>query len=163
MSKAIVDEAGYRLGVGMVLVDQQGRVFLGCRTDAPGAWQFPQGGIHEGEAPLVAMYRELMEEVGLAATQVEVLACTQEWHAYELPTEHRLVEGRLIVGQKQLWYLLRVTAADSAIHLGHTGYPEFSRWRWADYWEPIEMVIPFKRAMYQAVLTEFAELSKKAG
>lgn len=156
MSHAMVDDQGYRLGVGMILANQAGRLFLGCRTDAPEAWQFPQGGIHQAEPPLTAMYRELMEEVGLTPAQVEVLASARDWHQYALPTEHRVVEGRRIVGQKQRWYLLRLLVEDSAIHLGRSGYPEFCRWRWADYWEPVAVVIPFKRPMYQQLLTEFA-------
>ncbi len=150
-----VDEAGYRLNIGMVLASEDAKL-LWARCIGRDAWQFPQGGLAEGESPSQALFRELFEEVGLTADDVEILAETQSWLHYELPPQFiRQRASERIIGQKQKWFLLKLKAEPSRINLSTTVTPEFDDWRWVDYWHPLEEVIYFKRDVYQAVLTEF--------
>jgi putative (di)nucleoside polyphosphate hydrolase len=148
----------YRPCVGVVLVNAAGEVFAGQRLDsATEAWQMPQGGIDPGEEPLAAALRELREETGVPADAVEVLAETPEWIAYDLPVElvPKLWKGRFR-GQRQLWFLLRLTGDEGLIDIA-TADPEFRAWRWARPDELIEMIVPFKRATYRAVLDAFRD------
>lgn len=156
MTKTQIDQDRYRLGVGMVIVNQDNRVFWASRSDCPAAWQFPQGGIHCGEAPCAALYRELQEEVGLSCDQVALLAESQQWYTYLLPQQNRIVEGDVVIGQKQRWFLLRLLVEDAAIRLDSTEPVEFGGWRWVDYWTPLAEIVSFKRDVYQKVLTEFS-------
>ena len=101
------------------------------------------------------MYRELQEEVGLLEKHVEILGCTEEWLKYRLPDRfvrrHKLP---LCIGQKQRWFILRLTAPDHAVRLDHTDKPEFDRWRWVEFWRPVNEVIYFKRRVYARALHE---------
>ena len=123
------------------------------------AWQFPQGGIKRDESPQAAAFRELRGEVGLSAHHVEVVGCTQRWLRYRLPK--RLVRHwnkPVCVGQKQIWYALRLVGNDTDVSLDSSGSPEFEDWRWIDYWRPMKEVVQFKRRVYERALTELAPL-----
>jgi putative (di)nucleoside polyphosphate hydrolase len=101
------------------------------------------------------MFRELGEEIGLTADDVEVLAVTRRWLRYRLPPRFvRRDQSPVCIGQKQRWYLLRSRAAEPAFRFDTTGEPEFADWRWADYWEPVREVIHFKRQVYRRALQE---------
>jgi putative (di)nucleoside polyphosphate hydrolase len=142
----------------MVITGPGNRV-LWAKRAGQDAWQFPQGGIHNGETPQQAVYRELEEEVGLTPEQVECLGVTRDWLRYRLP--HQLIRrGRrpLCIGQKQKWFLLRLNAHESAIRFDRGPKPEFDGWRWVDYWLPINDVVAFKQEVYRRALTELAPL-----
>ncbi len=147
----------YRPCVGIVLANAAGLVFAGERLDMPGAWQMPQGGIDEGETPLAAALRELGEEIGVAPGDVAVEAEHPEWLAYDLPEALRggSWNGRWR-GQRQRWYLMRLTGPESAIRID-TAHPEFGRWRWMRAHDLAAGIVPFKRAIYDAVLGHFAD------
>lgn len=157
----IIDRAGYRLNVGIILVNESNRVFWGKRTGHD-AWQFPQGGLALGETSLDAMFRELREEIGLDRDDVVVLGSTKRWLKYRLPKQylrHGVVP--LVVGQKQKWYLLRLIASEQKIRLDLSDSPEFDSWRWIDYQAPQEQVIFFKRQVYTQSMKELEYLLKK--
>jgi len=152
----MIDRDGYRPNVGIVLVNPQNQVFWGKRIREH-SWQFPQGGIKYGESPEQAMYRELMEEVGLRPEHVEILGRTRNWLRYDVPENWVRREWRgNYRGQKQIWYLLRLTGRDSDVSLRASESPEFDAWRWHDYWIPLESVIDFKREVYRLALNELA-------
>ncbi|WP_323797755.1 RNA pyrophosphohydrolase [Nisaea sp.] len=145
----------YRPCVGIVLINDEGKVFIGRRADMkPAAWQMPQGGVDDGEDPLQAGLRELAEETGVTAC--EVLDMTPDWLTYDFPPEaiRKGIKSRYR-GQKQKWVLARFTGADKDIHLSaHT--VEFDAWRWADSDEVLRLIVEFKRPVYQAALDRFA-------
>jgi putative (di)nucleoside polyphosphate hydrolase len=151
-----IDAEGFRANVGIILCNAQARVLLAGRAGRRG-WQFPQGGVHPGETPEEAMYRELEEEVGLREQHVRVAGQTRDWLRYRLPPRYvRRNSLPRCIGQKQIWFLLRLTADDSAVRLDATECPEFDRWRWVDYWRPVKEVIYFKRPVYVRALQELA-------
>lgn len=151
----IVDRAGFRLNVGIILINSSGRVFWGRRTGHD-AWQFPQGGLGAGESAERAMFRELREEVGLEPHDVEVLASTKRWLKYRLPKQYlRHGTAPLVIGQKQKWFLLRLLVSEQKIRLDLSDAPEFDSWRWIDCHAPQEQVIFFKRQVYAQALKEF--------
>ena len=154
----MIDKNGFRANVGIVLMNDAGRVFCGKRVGMS-AWQFPQGGIKRNESPERAMYRELQEETGLERQHVELLGCTRRWLRYRLPKRYiRYHQQPLCIGQKQIWYLLRLTGCESDVRLDAASEQEFDAWRWVDYWEPLSLVVPFKRRVYEKALAELAQL-----
>lgn len=154
----MIDFDGYRPNVGIVLVNANGQVFWARRVRRDG-WQFPQGGMNTDETPDEAMYRELYEETGLRASQVEVLDSTHGWLRYRLPHRYlRHHEHPRCIGQKQVWFLLRLLEADSALRLDAHETPEFDLFRWVDFWYPAEHVVDFKRDVYERALRHFAPL-----
>jgi len=152
----IIDHKGYRRGVGIVVWDGRDRVLLARRSDHRG-WQFPQGGIREGEPPRAAMYRELEEELGLQPSQVREVARMDRWVNYKLPPRYRRSQSPRCIGQKQLWWLLKATCDDDCIRPDLAAEPEFDAWKWVDYWLPADEVVSFKRSVYRQVLAEFEE------
>jgi putative (di)nucleoside polyphosphate hydrolase len=156
----VIDRAGYRLNVGIVLINESGRVFWGRRSGHD-AWQFPQGGLAAGETALEAMFRELHEEVGLDKADVEVLGATKRWLKYRLPKQYlRHGSEPLVIGQKQKWYLLKLVSSEQKVRLDLSDSPEFDSWRWIDFHEPEQQVIFFKRQVYTQALKELEPLLK---
>ena len=150
----MIDKEGFRANVGIILANCDGEVFWGKRIGQT-SWQFPQGGIDPGETPLEAMYRELHEETGLLAKHVEVIGCTKDWLRYRLPKHmirHR--SNPTCIGQKQRWFLLRLTCSDNSVNLRATNIPEFDGWRWVDYSYPAQEVVYFKRQVYEMAMKE---------
>ena len=154
MSSDLIDDEGFRANVGIILCNDASRLMLAGRVGSKG-WQFPQGGMLEGESPEEAMYRELYEEVGLSPDDVDVLAATDDWLRYRLPERFiRRNTEPVCIGQKQRWYLLRLLGDEARVRLDHSDSPEFDRWRWVDFWRPVKEVIYFKRRVYAQALTE---------
>ncbi|KAF7598308.1 MAG: RNA pyrophosphohydrolase [Candidatus Dactylopiibacterium carminicum] len=152
----MLDRDGYRPNVGIVIANPHNEVFWGKRIREH-SWQFPQGGIKQGESPEQAMHRELYEEVGLRPKHVHVLARTRDWLRYDVPKNWIKREWRSTYrGQKQIWFLLRLVGRDSDISLRASGHPEFDAWRWTDFWVPLDSVIEFKRGVYKAALNELS-------
>ena len=150
----MLDKDGYRPNVGIILCNTRNEVFWGKRVHQH-SWQFPQGGIKHGETPEQAMFRELQEETGLKPDHVRILGRTRQWLRYEVPDQWVRRDWRgTYRGQKQIWFLLRMTARDCDVKLRANEKPEFDAWRWHDYWVPLESVIEFKRDVYQQALTE---------
>ena len=149
-----IDSDGFRANVGIILCNNHDSVLLGGRARQNG-WQFPQGGVLVDESAEDAMFRELEEEIGLKAEDVELLGATKDWLRYELPERfiRRNVEP-LCIGQKQRWFLLRLVGDESRVRLDRTDVPEFDRWRWVEYWRPVKEVIYFKREVYVRALKE---------
>jgi len=159
----VIDTEGFRANVGIVLMRSTGQVFVGRRAAGRG-WQFPQGGMRQGEEPEQAAYRELHEEVGLRPEQVAVIGSTASWLSYRLPQRYiRRKQLPLCIGQKQRWFLMRVRRDDVEFDLAGTAAPEFDRWRWVDYWSPVREVIHFKQPVYASALEELAPLAFPAG
>lgn len=157
----MIDAKGYRLNVGIILVNNQGRLFWGKRVGKQDAWQFPQGGIQAQESPLQAMYRELHEELGLFAKDVSILAVSKKWLSYRLPKPLVRHDSKPIcIGQRQKWFLLELIGEDSAIRFDLGEVPEFDNWHWVEYWHPLQQVIAFKRNVYRQALTEFEPILK---
>ena len=153
----MIDAEGFRPNVGIVISDDSGRLLWARRVGGRDAWQFPQGGIHEGESAEQALYRELEEEVGLREADVEVLASTRGWLRYRLPRRYlRKGQKPLCIGQKQRWFLLRLISSDDAVCLDQNAKPEFDHWRWVSYWYPLGQVVYFKREVYRRALRELA-------
>jgi putative (di)nucleoside polyphosphate hydrolase len=151
----MIDPDGYRPNVGIVLINDERRVFWAQRANNDG-WQFPQGGMRTDETPVEAMYRELKEETGLTPEHVELLGSTPGWLRYRLPQRYqRHYSKPLCIGQKQVWFLLRFLAEDSAFSLDCSEQPEFNGFRWVDFWYPAENVITFKRGVYRKALSLF--------
>ena len=148
----MIDPDGYRPNVGIVVVGGHGKVFWARRVSRDG-WQFPQGGMRSDETPIEAMYRELYEEVGLRPDDVSVLAETPGWLKYRLPRRfQRSDEKPLCIGQKQVWFLVQLISDETQLTLDHSFKPEFDRWRWVDFWYPVNHVVHFKRGVYRHAL-----------
>ena len=156
---AAITALPYRPCVGVVLIGPDGRIFGGQRIDSPGpAWQMPQGGIDEGEAPAEAALRELHEETGVAPALAEILAESRGWHDYDLPLDlvPRLWGGRFR-GQRQKWFALRFLGRDADIDIARP-HPEFSRWGWFAPEALVDSAVVFKRDIYRRIFDEFAPL-----
>ncbi len=152
----MLDRDGFRPNVGIILLNQRSQVFWGKRIRTH-SWQFPQGGIDRGENPEQAMFRELHEEVGLHPQHVQVLARTRDWLRYEVPDRFIRRDARgHYKGQKQIWFLLQLIGHDWDLNLRATDHPEFDAWRWNDYWVPLDVVVEFKRGVYEMALMELA-------
>lgn len=150
----------YRSGVGMMILNDKNHVFLGKRVDAKlQAWQMPQGGIDVGETPSKAALREMMEEVG--SDNGTIIAESKNWYRYDIPKFliPKLWDGNY-KGQSQKWFLIRFHGTDEDINI-RTQHPEFIEWRWAELDELNDIIIPFKRKLYNAVISEFRPLINK--
>ncbi|MDW7550099.1 RNA pyrophosphohydrolase [Pseudoalteromonas sp. McH1-7] len=159
----MIDAEGFRANVGIVICNNQGQVFW-ARRYGQHSWQFPQGGIDQGETPEQTMYRELHEEVGLRPEDVEIVASSKHWLRYKLPK--RLIRrdsSPVCIGQKQKWFLLKLRCKDEDVDLLRTHHPEFDDWRWVSYWYPVRQVVSFKRDVYRRVMKEFAPFAMPFG
>jgi len=152
-----IDADGFRPNVGMVLVNKGGQVLWARRVGGDDAWQFPQGGILEHEAPEDALFRELYEEIGLTRNDVEILARTRGWLRYQLPSRLRRRNTSYgFKGQKQKWFLLQMLGEDTDVNIERSEKPEFDGWRWVSYWYPVGNVVAFKRNVYRRALKQLA-------
>ena len=156
----MIDEDGYRPNVGIIVANDHGQV-LWARRVGQDAWQFPQGGIQSTESPEEALYRELEEEVGLEAGQVEIVGTTRGWLRYKLPRRLLRSNNSSFVGQKQKWFLLKMLADDEAVQLAGSNTPEFDLWAWVSYWYPLGQVVSFKQGVYRRAMKELAPCLSK--
>ena len=153
----MTDDRPYRRGVGVMLLNDDSKVFVGARIDnTDEAWQMPQGGIDKGEEPWATALRELEEETGIAPHLVKRVAECPERLKYDLPEELRgKLWGGKWKGQDQDWYLARFLGSDSDINIA-TPHPEFREWKWIEPQQLPELIVPFKRDLYRQLLSEFA-------
>jgi putative (di)nucleoside polyphosphate hydrolase len=159
-------ELGYRPCVGVMLLNRDGLVWIGRRADKPNPegdgqwWQMPQGGIDKGEDPRETALRELAEETSIRSATI--IAEAPEWYRYDLPKQ--LIGkswGGRYRGQMQKWFAARFTGDDSEINLTSPGHkPEFDQWRWERMDEILDLVVPFKRAVYEKVIDAFRHLAE---
>ena len=157
----MIDSDGFRPNVGIIIFNDEGQLLWAKRLGQD-AWQFPQGGVQRNETPHQAVLRELNEEVGLDPEDVEIVANTEQWLRYRLPT-HLIRQNSypVCIGQKQKWYLLRLLSDPRKVRLDQAEKPEFDHWRWVSYWYPLNQVVAFKRDVYRKALEELiAPLSR---
>lgn len=163
-SAVMTSEPGpeYRRGVGILLLNRAGHVFVAERIDTPDAWQMPQGGIDKDETPIDAAWRELAEETGVHCQDASLLGETRGWLRYDLPEALRgkVWKGRY-VGQAQKWFAMRLEGADTIIEIDGD-HAEFSRWRWAAPKDLPGLIVAFKRPLYEALLHELAPVLRQA-
>ncbi|WP_170571529.1 RNA pyrophosphohydrolase [Ruegeria atlantica] len=148
----------YRPCVGLMLMNTEGKIFVGQRNDRhKDAWQMPQGGVDKGEDPRDAALRELWEETGVTSDLVEIVAETDGWLPYDLPHDivPKIWKGRFR-GQEQKWFLLQFSGGDDQINIA-TDHPEFTHWKWQDPDKLIQEIVPFKREVYEKVVSAFAD------
>ncbi|CAO4151259.1 RNA pyrophosphohydrolase [Methylorubrum aminovorans] len=162
----------YRPCVGVALLNRDGLVFIGRRkreagpehVDGDRAWQMPQGGIDDGEEPLAAALRELHEETNVPADAVTLLGETRDWLAYDLPPAvmKQAWKGRYR-GQRQKWFAFGLTGSEAVIDVDAPGggrhKPEFEAWRWERLEALPDLIIPFKRPVYEGVVAAFSGLT----
>ncbi|MDA9611754.1 RNA pyrophosphohydrolase [OM182 bacterium] len=156
----MIDSEGYRANVGIIVCNKIGKV-LWAKRIGQSSWQFPQGGIKNGETIEKALFRELREEVGLDEGDVTLLHQTNNWLHYDLPEQYirrnDLASSKPVcIGQKQKWFLLGLRSPDASIKLDCNSEPEFDDWRWVDYWYPLEQVVSFKREVYKEALEQLS-------
>ncbi len=151
----------FRLGVGIMLLNARGHVFVAKRLDTlVEAWQMPQGGIDDGEEPRTAALRELEEETGVPSQHVTLLAESRGWLSYDLPDNLvPIIWKGQYRGQKQRWFALRLNGPDTLINITAHAHPEFSEWKWIPMQQLPEVIVPFKRDLYAALVAEFEGLT----
>ncbi|NDB81835.1 MAG: RNA pyrophosphohydrolase [Alphaproteobacteria bacterium] len=149
----------YRPCVGMMILNRENKVFVAQRTDTKvQSWQMPQGGIDVGETPSKAAFREMKEEIG--TNNAIILLESHNWYSYDIPgfMISRLWNGKYR-GQKQKWFLMRFMGEDCEINI-KTSVPEFSRWQWVEIEDLVDIIVPFKRKLYSAIVSEFRPFLK---
>ena len=146
----------YRKNVGLMIINTQKKIFMGQRIKG-GAWQMPQGGIDDKETPEKAAIRELYEETGITKEKINKISTSKVWKTYEFPKEliPKLWNGRYR-GQIQKWFLFQYTGKDSDINISSTEQ-EFSNWRWTNENDLLKLIVPFKKAVYIDVISEFRD------
>ncbi len=156
----MIDSNGYRKNVGIILCNSKNELLI-CKRYNENSWQFPQGGFKENENAESAMYRELFEEIGLRKNDVTILGKTKDWLKYDLPKKYQRKTGnKLCLGQKQIWFLLRLSSDESNINLKKSKKPEFDDWEWVLEKRPLEEVISFKKNVYADALRELMPIIK---
>ncbi len=164
MKSSSSSDLPYRPCVGIMLINAEGRVFVGRRLKqgASGGWQMPQGGIDEGESPVQAAWRELMEEAG--TNKARLLAEMEEWLTYDLPGDlvGSVWRGRYR-GQRQKWFAMAFTGEDKDIDLNVHHEPEFDAFKWAPMETLPHSIVDFKRPVYEKVVAAFAPFARKSG
>ena len=147
----------YRPAAAVMLLNSENHVFVAQRIDSTlEAWQMPQGGLDPGEDAQAGALRELEEETGIGAHLVQIIARASRDLLYDLPPElHGRMWGGRYGGQTQAWFLARFLGTDGDVNL-ETAHPEFNAWQWADPWRLPDLIVPFKRRLYEDVLAEFA-------
>ncbi|MBI3440467.1 MAG: RNA pyrophosphohydrolase [Proteobacteria bacterium] len=149
-------DQAYRAGVGMVIFNRDGLILVAERIHNPDSWQMPQGGIDDGEAPEMAVFREMEEEIG--TRNAEILGMMDEWIYYDFPPHTaQKVWGGKYLGQRQKWIALRFLGKDKEIRLDTHSEPEFSRWQWVPIHKLLDHVVHFKRTVYEKVISEFSQ------
>ncbi|MFZ3034992.1 MAG: RNA pyrophosphohydrolase [Parvibaculum sp.] len=155
----------YRPCAGVVLINADGRVFMGNRIETGESdtftWQLPQGGIDKGEDPEAGALRELQEETGVHPSKVEIIGMIDDWLTYDLPPElvGRALKGKFR-GQKQRWYAMRFLGIDSDIDIAADDHQEFSEWKWVPLDQIVDLVVPFKRGIYRRIVEDFTPLTR---
>ena len=150
----MIDANGFRSNIGIVISNKEGKL-LWAKRIGQHAWQFPQGGVKQGESLEQALYRELDEEVGLQEQHVKIVYRTKDWLHYRLPENFiRRHMNPICIGQKQKWYLLSLEVEETEIDLQRSSTPEFDSWRWVNYWYPLRQVVDFKKEVYRKALQE---------
>lgn len=156
----------YRPCVGIMLINKDGLVFVGNRIQSidagPLTWQMPQGGIDKGEEAHTAAFRELKEETGVPESKAEIIGRIDDWLTYDLPPHlvgHAL-KGKYR-GQKQRWFAMRFLGENSDIDIAADDHQEFSEWAWVPLGELADLIVPFKRGIYERVVKEFAPLTNR--
>ena len=154
----MTDSHRYRRGVGIMLLNDKGQVWVGRRIDnTDEAWQMPQGGMDKGEEPWATALRELEEETGIGSQLVEQLSCHPERLRYDLPEALRgSLWGGKWIGQEQDWFLARFLGTDADVNIA-TAHPEFCDWKWIDARQLPDIIVPFKRDLYRALIEAFRE------
>ena len=149
-----IKEKGYRLNVGIIVANSDGRL-LYCKRKNSNNWQFPQGGIDKNEDTFLAAVRELYEEVGIAENKIKLIKESDSWYKYDLPRKYKRNSflWKDFKGQKQKWFLFKLIE-ETKIDLNNEKNPEFDQFNWVEYWKPLDEVVEFKREIYEKVLTE---------
>ncbi|MEE2996943.1 MAG: RNA pyrophosphohydrolase [Pseudomonadota bacterium] len=149
----------YRPCVGILLLNDEDRIFVGERLDTPEAWQMPQGGIDAGENAIEAAIRELREETSIE--DVLLIGVDDSWRTYSLPRKiHQRAWGGKFYGQAQIWVAFRFTGKDADINI-ETKHPEFRRWKWTDRETLIQEIVQFKRKIYRDVVAAYPKWKTK--
>ena len=158
------DKKDYRRNVGVIVFNPHGQVWLGHRfgETGPNCWQFPQGGMDKGEKAKAAAKRELFEETGLIAENMDYLGKHKGWLYYDLPAEVFARRKKLnrYKGQRQKWFAYRYYGDGSDVDLKAHGEQEFSDWKWADLNSVADTVVPFKRDVYEQLIITFSPFAK---
>ena len=156
----MIDKDGYRKNIGIILCNSKNELLI-CKRLKEDSWQFPQGGFEKNESSENAMFRELFEEIGLQKNDIIILGKTKKWLKYNLPKKYqRKTNNQLCIGQKQIWFLLRLVSNDQSINLCTSKKPEFDGWEWVSAKKPLEIVISFKKNVYIKALNELLPIIK---
>lgn len=153
----------YRPCVGIVIFSRKGQVWIGKRNGEKGThkWQFPQGGIDKGESPKEAAIRELWEETGLKPKDYEIVGQTDDWLYYDFPESYKAQKKvRKWAGQKQIWFAVRMTTKKNPFDLNAHPPKEFSKWKWSGLKKAPKLIVPFKRNVYEELVSTFSPYAK---